>query len=132
LETETKKEVSKADLTGKTILVAEDDKMNFLLVKEFLIDTNADIKHAENGVEAVNFCKSNKVDLVIMDIKMPLLDGIEAFNKIKDLQPDLPIIAFTAHAYENDKQRLLQKGFDQYISKPVKQDELRALVQLSI
>jgi CheY-like chemotaxis protein len=48
------------------------------------------------------------------------------------LQPDLPIIAFTAHAYENDKQRLLQKGFDQYISKPVKQDELRALVQLSI
>ena len=132
LQTETKKEVSKVDLTGKTILVAEDDKMNFLLVKEFLIDTNADIKHAENGVEAVDFCKNNKVDLVIMDIKMPLLDGIEAFNKIKDLQPNIPIIAFTAHAYENDKKRLLEKGFDEYISKPVKQDELRALVQLSI
>jgi CheY-like chemotaxis protein len=132
LETETKKEVSKADLTGKTILVAEDDKMNFLLVKEFLIDTNADIKHAENGMEAIDFCKINKVDLVIMDIKMPILDGIEAFNKIKDLQPNIPIIAFTAHAYENDKKRLLEKGFDDYISKPVKQDELKALIQLSI
>jgi len=124
--------VSEIDLSGKTILVAEDDMMNFLLVKEFLFDTNADIQHAENGLEAVNYCRSNKVDLVIMDIKMPVLDGIEALDKIRDIQPDIPIIAFTAHAYENDKKRLLQKGFNEYISKPVKQGELRELVEKSI
>ncbi len=126
------KAVSEVDLSGKTILVAEDDMMNFLLVKEFLIDTNAEIKHAENGLEAVNFCKSNSVDLVIMDIKMPVLDGIKAFDQIRKINPEIPIIAFTAHAYENDKKRLLQKGFDEYLSKPVKQEELRELVEHSI
>jgi CheY-like chemotaxis protein len=123
---------SEVNLSGKTILVAEDDMTNFLLVKEFLIDTNANLEHAEDGLEAVNYCKNNKVDLVIMDIKMPVLDGIGALEKIRDIKPDVPIIAFTAHAYENDKKRLLQKGFDEYISKPVKQGELRKLVGKSI
>ena len=117
--------VSMDDFSGKTILVAEDDMMNFLLVKEFLIDTYADVQHAENGKKAVEFCKnSNNLDLVIMDIKMPVLDGIQAMKKIKEINPVIPIIAFTAHAYEKDKKKLLDKGFDEYISKPVKQQEL--------
>jgi len=117
------------DFSNKTILVAEDDMMNFLLVKEFLLETNADIQHAENGQKAVELCKKlNTVDLVLMDIKMPVLDGVEALKRIKELTPNLPIIAFTAHAYEKDKQKLLDKGFDEYISKPVKQEDLLNLM----
>ncbi|MGM0496605.1 MAG: PAS domain-containing hybrid sensor histidine kinase/response regulator [Bacteroidota bacterium] len=124
-ETEDKETVPANDFSDKTILVAEDDIMNFLLVREFLIDTDADVQHAENGQKAVDLCKElNNVDLVIMDIKMPVLDGIEALKKIKKQNPNIPIIAFTAHAYEKDKQKLLKQGFDEYISKPVKQKEL--------
>ena len=118
------------DLSDKTILVAEDDMMNFLLVKEFLIETNADIQHAENGQKAVELCKElDTLDLVIMDIKMPVLDGIDALKKIKELNSNLPIIAFTAHAYEKDKEKLLNKGFDEYISKPLTQNTLIEMVK---
>jgi len=117
------------DFSGKTILVAEDDMMNFLLVKEFLLETNANVQHAEDGQKAVELCEElNNVDLVIMDIKMPVLDGVEALKRIKKINHEIPIIAFTAHAYEKDKQKLLDKGFDEYISKPVKQEELLNLM----
>ena len=133
-EKQSSEEENKQDLpegmSNRTILIAEDDITNFSLIKEFLSDTKANIEHAENGSEAIEFYKrSGKIDLILMDIKMPVLDGIEAFKEIKKLNSNIPIIALTAYAYENDKKRLLQNGFDGYISKPVDQKELIQLVE---
>ncbi len=111
------------DMSGKTILVAEDDLSNYLLVKESLL--NAEIMHAGDGSHAMEICKnSDHIDLVLMDIKMPVMDGLEAMKEIKKVKPEIPIIALTAYAYEDDKSRLLEAGFDEYLSKPVSQEEL--------
>ena len=116
------------DMSDKTILVAEDDESNYLLVNELLI--NAKIMHAGNGSRAVEICKdSDHIDLVLMDIKMPVMDGMEAMKKIKELKPDLPVIALTAYAYADDKSRFLEAGFDEYLSKPVSQKELIDVVE---
>ena len=118
------------DISGKRILVAEDDLNNFLLVKQLLIDTNSEIIHAGNGAEAVEFCKeSDEFDLILMDIKMPVMDGIEALSKIKEINPGIPIIAFTAYAFENDKKNLLDKGFDEYLSKPIDKNDLIKIIK---
>ncbi len=127
---EKNKDVLSVDLTEGTILVAEDDITNYSLIEEFLSDTKANIEHAENGSKAIDLYKrSGKIDLILMDIKMPVLDGIEAFKEIKKLNSHIPIIALTAYAYENDKKRLLDKGFDGYISKPVDQKDLIQMVE---
>jgi len=116
--------VSPALLSDQTILIAEDDMPNFSLMEEFLRQKNVAVVHAENGAVALELFKQKEADLILMDIKMPVLDGIEAFKKIKQIKPGVPIIALTAYAYENDKKRLLEQGFDGYISKPVDQEEL--------
>jgi len=105
---------------GKTILVAEDEINNFLLINEILTDLQLKVIRAGNGLEAVNFCSSgNLPDLVLMDIKMPVMDGIEAIKKIKKLNPRLPVIALTAYALEADKKNILLSGCDAYILKPI-------------
>lgn len=113
------------NVARKKILVAEDDLTNFLLVKEILIDAGNEIIHAEDGEKAVKICeKSDDIDLVLMDIKMPVMDGVEALSKIKASNPGIPVIALTAYAFENDKNKLLDEGFDGYLSKPIDQHEL--------
>ena len=111
-------------LADRTILIAEDDFPNFYLMKEFLSKTPLKIQYAENGAHAIELFKEVRADLILMDIKMPVLDGIDACAKIKEINPKVPIIALTAYAYENDKKRFLAQGFDEYISKPVDQEEL--------
>jgi CheY-like chemotaxis protein len=129
-ETSSKEDLStrSLDISNKTILVAEDHESNYLLVKEMLHDAN--VMYAENGIQAVEISKeSDHIDLVLMDIKMPVMDGMEAMKKIKELKPDLPVIALTAYAYADDKSRFLEAGFDEYLSKPVSIEELMEVIK---
>ena len=107
-------------LENTTILIAEDNELNFVYLEELLSITNAKILHVTNGFEAVKICKTNKnIDLVLMDIKMPKLNGFEATLQIKKLRPDLPIIAQTAYAFTDDKAKAIHAGCDDYIAKPI-------------
>jgi len=109
----------------KTIVVAEDEDSNFILLEEFLSELNIQIIRAVNGFDAVEICKSNKtIDLVLMDIKMPILDGYEATRQILKFKPKLPIIAQTAYFSEVDKNKALECGCTDFVSKPINQSVL--------
>ncbi|MBN2807079.1 MAG: PAS domain S-box protein [Prolixibacteraceae bacterium] len=103
-----------------TILIAEDDESNFYYLNELLSGYGYTIIRARNGVEAIDICRTNKlINMVFMDIKMPVLDGFEATRAIKQFLPTLPIIAQTAFAMADDKETALAKGCDDYLSKPI-------------
>ncbi|MEZ5197334.1 MAG: PAS domain S-box protein [Bacteroidales bacterium] len=111
--------------TGKTILVAEDETSNFELVKAVLLKTGVKLIWVKNGKDAVDMCKKDEgIDLVLMDIRMPELNGYEATMLIKKIRRDLPVISQTAYAMANDREKSLQAGCDDYISKPIKPNEL--------
>jgi CheY-like chemotaxis protein len=115
---------------NQTILVAEDDNINFLLLKKILELKKYVVLRAINGQEAIDICKTNSaVDLVFMDIKMPVLNGYEALKKIKEFLPDLPIIAQTAHSSLEDKEEMLQAGFTYYIIKPFDKEKIFKLLE---
>ncbi|MFC2104260.1 hybrid sensor histidine kinase/response regulator, partial [Bacteroidota bacterium] len=104
---------------GKTILIAEDEESNYNYIELLLNETQAEILHAENGNEAVKICKEKPIDLVLMDIKMPEMDGLEATQLIKQFRQDVPIIAQTSYALENDEKMSLEAGCDAYLTKPI-------------
>lgn len=104
---------------AKTILVAEDEDSNFLLIKELLSNTSFNILRAINGQEAIDVCKKTpSIDIVLMDIKMPVMDGYEATRQIKAFLPNLPIIAQTAYFLESDKNKAFESGCNDFVSKP--------------
>jgi signal transduction histidine kinase len=112
-------------LTGKTILIAEDEETNFILVDEILKNFNAKTIWVKDGKKAVEACKSNPdIDLVLMDVKMPIMDGYTATSFIKELTPDLPVVALTAHAFAGEREKAKSFGCDDYLSKPILQNEL--------
>ena len=116
-------------LTSKIILIAEDDNINFLLIKKMLQVTNYEIIRAENGQVAVEIALKNPtIDLVLMDIKMPVMNGYEAFEQINSIRPNLPIVAQTAHASEEDKVKVNSMGFTDYITKPINKELLLEMV----
>jgi len=109
----------------KTLLIAEDEDYNYMLLEEFLVGVNYTVIRAINGKEAVEKCKKNlAINLVLMDMKMPLMDGCEATKIIKELRPDLPVIAQTAYSTESDKERAFACGCTDFISKPFKRKEI--------
>ena len=108
-----------------TIIIAEDEDLNFMLLVEFLSDANMKIIRACNGKEAVNICKSGQhIDLILMDIKMPLMNGLEATREIKKLLPKIPVIAQTAYAGDYDMNKFASYGFSDFLSKPFKKEDL--------
>ncbi len=112
-----------------TILIVEDEESNFLFIKEIFKHAQIDYIFAENGKEAVEICKKhNNISLVLMDLKMPEMNGYEATRLIKEFKPELQIIAQTAFALEDEKIKVLQSGFDGYISKPFKKDQLLEII----
>ncbi|MBL7104234.1 MAG: response regulator [Bacteroidales bacterium] len=116
--------IDKHEWSDKIILVAEDEISNFELVKAALQKTNVQILRAKNGIEAVSICKENNdINLVLMDIRMPEMSGYEATRKIKAFRSNLPIISLTAYAMADDKDKSLQAGCNDYISKPIKPQE---------
>ncbi|MGV8964262.1 MAG: PAS domain S-box protein [Candidatus Saccharimonadaceae bacterium] len=104
----------------KTLLIAEDEDSNFMLLEILFSDMKIIIIRAINGIEAVEKCKSNpQIDLVLMDIKMPQMDGFEATKQIKAFRADLSIIAQTAFTSEEDKNKIFACGCDDFIGKPI-------------
>lgn len=110
---------------NKVVLIAEDIDINYKLIEEILSPTRAKILWAKDGKEAVDLClKYDNIDLVLMDIKMPIMNGFEAAEKIKKHKHNLQIIGQTAYAHDNDRKKCLNAGFDNYISKPINIEDL--------
>lgn len=104
----------------KTILIAEDEDSNYKYLEMVLTKTKASIIWAKDGIEAVELCIKHNPDLILMDIKMPNMNGLEATREIKKAYPVIPIIAQTAFAMENDENMILESGCNSYLSKPIK------------
>jgi len=102
----------------KRILVAEDNDSNYMLMS-YILKSHYEFFRARNGKEAVELAESEKPDLILMDIKMPIMDGMEATRQIKAVHPELPIVALTANAFDVDRQQALDAGCDDFLSKPV-------------
>ncbi|GAA60860.1 periplasmic sensor hybrid histidine kinase [Pseudoalteromonas sp. BSi20652] len=120
------------NLTNKTILIAEDNKINQLVVSAMLEPTNANIVIAKNGLEAIELYTKIKPDIIFMDIQMPKMDGFEACKKIKQVNSQQIIVALTANVFTEQKQ-LYKQLFDGYVSKPIEKQELiKALHIISI
>lgn len=100
-------------------MIAEDDEYNYLYLYNLLEKEKIKIKRALNGKEAVDICLNEKIDLVLMDIKMPVKNGIEATKEILRHKPHLPVIMQTAFAYPEDKEKSLCAGCVEYITKPI-------------
>lgn len=113
----------------KTILIVEDDLMSFKFFEVVLHNLGYKYILAQDGEEAIRMCKENKdIDLVLMDINMPVLNGYEATKAIKQFLPNLPIIAQTAFATAGDREKSLAAGCDDYITKPINKDELIKMI----
>ena len=109
------------DWRKKSILIADDEIQNYIILEKALRKTKIKIYHAENGEKAVKIFKKNpKIDLVLMDIRMPEMGGLEATTHIKNLNRNIPIIAFTAYALSDDEAVALEFGCDDYVSKPIR------------
>jgi two-component system cell cycle response regulator DivK len=115
---------------NRVVLITEDEEVNFFYLKTLLKKTEARILRAKNGKEAVDIIAEHKggVDLILMDINMPVMDGYEAMRIIKSKHPNLPIIAQTAYTLNNDRHKCLKAGFNDYIAKPVNRVALFRMV----
>ena len=115
-----------SDLTGKNVLIVEDNELNRFLAVTILKKWNANIHIAVNGEEAVKAVSNLKIDIVLMDIQMPVMDGVAASIIIrKELNSKVPIIALTANALESEKEKCWQAGMNEYITKPYNPEYLR-------
>ncbi len=114
--------------TGKVILVVEDEDSNYFLMDRLLKRTGVKLSWAKNGMDAIQYCNNQHFDLVLMDIRMPGMDGYEATNIIKKDHKTLPIIAQTAYALKGERENSLAAGCDNYISKPIDSRELMAML----
>lgn len=121
-------------LNEKCILVVEDEDSNYILIENMLQDFEVNLLRAEDGVKAVDYFHKNgrTIDLVLMDIKIPLLNGYDATREIKKIKSKVPIIAQTAYAMPSEKQHCIDAGCDDYISKPYNKDELLSVIQKNL
>lgn len=125
---ETKSQQFVPALSGYTIMIVEDNKINQLIVKKMLSGTNASLLLSYNGLMAINRVKENKIDLILMDIQMPVMDGVTACKIIKKMANCPPIIALTANVMEKDIIDYLNSGFDAHLGKPIELDNLHQVL----
>ncbi|MBU1170306.1 MAG: response regulator [Proteobacteria bacterium] len=122
------------DFPNTRILLVEDNPINQMVAMEILTTAGISVDRAENGEEAIQKLKESHFDAVLMDVQMPIMDGIDATRVIRDelLLVDLPIIAMTAHAMYGDKERCLNAGMDDYIPKPIDKDQLFSAIRKNV
>ena len=111
------------------ILIAEDDDSSGYLLRELLQNRSHSISHVKTGIEALHFCQNHRdTDLILMDIKMPKMNGLEAVMQIREFNKDIFIIAQTAHGLVSDRKKALDAGCNDYISKPINQNLLMEII----
>jgi len=110
-----------------TILVAEDEESNFLLLKTIL-KKHCNVVHARTGKELLDIFKGNKPDLILLDIKMPEMDGITALKEIRKIDTEIPIVMQSAYAFESDMEEARQAGSNDFITKPINITNFKAMV----
>ncbi len=115
---------------NRVVLITEDEEVNFYYLKTLLQKADAKVIRAKNGKEAVDIITEFKggIDLILMDLNMPVMDGYEAMRIIKSRHPSIPIIAQTAYTLNNDRNRCLEAGFNDYIAKPINRMALYRMV----
>jgi len=121
-------------LSGKRVLVAEDNKVNRLLIRKYLADTPVTLTFAHDGQQAICSVQDDPPDLIFMDMSMPVMGGIEATHQIREMGGKQPaIVALTANAFDSDKAACRQAGMNDFLSKPVRRADLLAcmVAQLS-
>jgi len=109
------------------VLVTEDEAINRMYITTILEGNGWEIHEASDGLEALNYIKSNDYDVVLMDISMPRLNGIDATIQIREKESDgihLPVIALTAHAFPSDRKKFLEAGMDDVVVKPLNEETL--------
>jgi len=111
-------------------LVGEDDYLNYLLLEKMLQrNFNCEVLYGATGKDVLNILKERKnIDLILLDLRMPVMDGFTAFQEIKKLDPTVPIIAVTAYAYSEDRKKAIDMGFDEYIVKPIMINDMLAKI----
>ncbi len=121
----TEESICSYDWHDKNILVVEDDRQSYHFLQELLKRTGANIKRASNGFEAIEICRNDQsLDIVLMDIQMPKMNGYDATREIKKIRKNLPVIAQTAYAMAGDREKSIQAGCDDYITKPLNIESL--------
>ena len=109
---------------GFNILVVEDDKESYNFLEAILTEYGAFVYEANNGLEAIETVNSNKIHLILMDVRMPIMDGFEATKAIKKSHPEVPVIIQTAFGLADDDIMAIESGCDDFITKPVQHDQL--------
>lgn len=117
------KEISKTE-NQKTVLLVDDHNYSLIVLKKMIEKSGINVISVQNGLEAVKVCQEQSIDLVLMDIKMPVMDGYNALIEIKKIKPELKIIAETAYALFGDRTKILDAGFDEYLPKPITRESL--------
>ncbi len=122
------------DRLDGVVLLVEDNEVNRLIGTEMLRSFGLDVKVAQDGQQALQVLEQHRVDLVLMDIGMPVLDGHEATRRLREREqrltlPRVPVVALTAYAFESDAARALDAGMDAHLAKPYSREQLKAIVQ---
>ncbi len=117
------------NLTGKNVLVVEDEQMNFIYIKQIFTLTGGKITRVMTGQAAIDICREKTFDLILMDIQLPDISGIQATRSIRVFHPDMPIIAQTACRNQHDLDEVLAAGCNSILLKPFKIDEFSRIVE---
>lgn len=116
------------DFKGKVVLVVEDNEISYKLISAVLLQVNIDVVRAVNGQQAIELCAGeDRFDLVLMDMQMPEVNGLEATRQIKLVRPQLPVVATTANTFDEDEAACREAGCDAFLSKPL---QFRKLFEL--
>ena len=111
----------------KTVMIAEDNDSNYMLMT-YILKHNYSVVIARNGQEAIDMAEKGCVDLILMDLKMPVCDGLEATCRIKSMMPDIPIVMLTANAFDTDRRKAMDVGCDEFLSKPVNREKCLSVI----
>ena len=128
-QTRAKKSLSAPLMSNKKILIAEDNAINQVVIQTMLEDTMAAITMVDNGKQAVDALQEEDFDLILMDIHMPEMDGVEAHRQISAMKKHIPVIALTANVMPEDVAYYLEEGFDSHLGKPIDMNQLFGMLK---